>query len=144
MANATHYTTLASDEPSSSFADVSSIDTVKRSPPPQHNRLSLTTQRNRYLAMMNHRRSSRQEKRVDPSKPRARRVRHEDCVTSSALIRKLGRLVAKLQKDPGHCSSSLLDRFEALTRQLRKRIKTGEKKALTTAFSGRPPQVMMQ
>jgi hypothetical protein len=144
MAQATGYAILASDERSSAFADVSLVDDEEPSLRPQRHHSALATQGNKDVAIMDHRQSHRRGKRFDLSKLTAQRAHCKKHTTPSAIIRRLGRLVAKLQKDPEHRPLRRLDGIDNLTRQLRKCIAKGKQKALTTAFSGKPPLATMQ
>lgn len=64
----------------------------------------------------------------------------------ASLIRKLRRLALRLESEPRQCSVSLLEGVDASIGELRKLrdyIRGAERKALTTAFYGKPPGAIL-
>jgi len=63
----------------------------------------------------------------------------------ASLIRKLRRLALRLESEPRQCSVSLLKGVDGSIGELRKLrdYMEAERKALTTAFYGKPPGVIL-
>jgi DNA polymerase III delta subunit len=103
-------------------------------------------QRDQSLFIVSQRRRIWQKRQTNPTNSNVRRAHRRNRATLSAIIRELERLLIELKRKPMSDPWPLLDHLDALiapTKQLSKRIKRGQNKALTTAFCERLPQVMV-
>lgn len=137
---------LASDERSSSDAETSFPDEATESRRSQHYHRRPVMQRDQSLFIVSQRRRIWQKRQTNPTNSNVRRAHRRNRATLSAIIRELERLLIELKRKPMSDPWPLLDHLDALiapTKQLSKRIKRGQNKALTTAFCERLPQVMV-
>jgi hypothetical protein len=137
---------LASDERSSSDAETSSSDEATEPRRSQHYPQRPVTQRARSLFIVSQRRRIWQERQTNLTNSNVRRAHRKNRAALSAIICELERLLEELKRRSVSDLSPLLDRLDALiapTKQLSKRIKRGQNKALKTAFCNKLPQVLV-
>jgi hypothetical protein len=110
--------------------------------------VSLTIGKDGHAVVIDRRQKHSRETRVEGGINRSLSAHSKKKRSSHAgLIRKLRWLALSLEREPRHCSVSLLEGIDASIRELRNLryyIWEAERKALTTAFHGQPPGVVLE